>query len=235
MIRRPSPNHGPRRDGRLPRLVVLHYTAMPDCDAAAARLCDPAAEVSAHYLVAGDGTVIGLVDEDRRAWHAGAGAWGGCTDVNSASIGIELDNDGRSPFTEPQMAALEDLLDAVMTRWAIPPQGVIGHADMAYGRKSDPGPLFDWPRLARAGLSVWPESGTDPGGPRDFGTPGTIAAFAGALGRFGYPVDHPASPLLLHAFRMRFRPDAQGFDARDLALARDLAARFPVDPALSAR
>jgi N-acetylmuramoyl-L-alanine amidase len=129
---------------------------MATAEAACARLCDPAAEVSAHYLIAGDGALWALVPEDRRAWHAGAGEWGGAGDVNSRSIGIELANRGDHPFAAAQMRALERLLPAIMTRWAIPPQGVIAHSDMAPGRKSDPGPRFDWQRLARAGLAVWP-------------------------------------------------------------------------------
>ncbi|MCG6902913.1 MAG: N-acetylmuramoyl-L-alanine amidase, partial [Rhodobacter sp.] len=101
-------------------MVVLHYTAMQNAAVALARLCDPSAEVSAHYLIARDGEVFGLVDEEMRAWHAGAGRWGGVDDINSRSIGIELDNTGAQPFPEPQMAALEDLLTGVLARWAIP-------------------------------------------------------------------------------------------------------------------
>lgn len=213
---RPSPNFGPRRGGQTPRLVVLHYTAMADCGAALDRLCDPSAEVSAHYLIAADGTLWSLVDETARAWHAGAGAWGQCADVNSASIGIELDNDGCAPFPDPQMAALEGLLDAVLTRWQIPPQGVIGHQDMAPTRKRDPGALFDWPRLAAKGLSVWPDPKHRPG---DFGRD---------LTAFGYPAAPPAARLA--AFRARFRPGATGpLDDTDRRLAADLARRFPVD------
>lgn len=212
---------------------MLHYTAMESCEAALQRLCDPAAAVSAHYLIDRDGGVLSLVEEENRAWHAGAGEWGRCQDINSASIGIELDNDGRSAFPEAQVAALEALLTGIMARWEIPPEGVIGHSDMAYARKSDPGPFFEWQRLARVGLSVWPESDVAPGGPADYATAETIAAFAAALRRFGYAAGDPASPLLLHAFRMRFRPDGGPFDPRDLALAEDLARRFPVDPGLA--
>ncbi|MEM9344197.1 MAG: N-acetylmuramoyl-L-alanine amidase [Pseudomonadota bacterium] len=230
----PSPNFGPRRGGARPWLIVLHYTAMESCEAARDRLCDPAAEVSSHYLIGADGAVLSLVEEEQRAWHAGAGAWGGCMDVNSASIGIELDNDGQGPFAEPLMQALERLLPGIMQRWGIPPEGVIGHSDMAYARKVDPGRFFDWQRLARAGLSVWPEAEVAGGGPADFATRETIARFGAALQRFGYAVDDPPSPLLLDAFRTRFRPDAGAFDARDIVLAEDLAARFPVDPGLGA-
>ena len=135
---------------------MLHGTAMGSAEAALTRLCDPAAEVSAHYLVGEDGRVWALVSEERRAWHAGAGSWGGRADINSRSIGIEVANDARSPFTARSMDALEALLAGVLDRHRIPPEGVIAHSDMAPGRKSDPGGRFDWRRLALAGLSVWP-------------------------------------------------------------------------------
>lgn len=153
MIDRPSPNHGPRRDGLTPTIIVLHYTAMQDADAALERLCDPAAEVSAHYLVARSGEVTRMVEENMRAWHAGEGEWRGQNDINSRSIGIELDNDGTHPFPEPQMAALEALLKEILTRWPIAAEDIIAHSDMAPGRKSDPGARFDWTRLARQGLA----------------------------------------------------------------------------------
>lgn len=201
-------------------MIVLHYTAMSGPEAALARLCDPAAEVSAHYLIAGDGRIWHLVDEAARAWHAGAGAWGGVSDVNSHSIGIELDNTGVYPFAAPQILALERLLRATMARWAIAPERVIAHADMAPGRKCDPGPRFDWRRLARQGLSVWPV-------PRD---PQDTRAEA-LLARVGYPVD-AGLEACLGSFRDRFRPGAAGPVAHeDLALLADLAHRFPVDPA----
>lgn len=214
----PSPNCGERRGGARPDLIVLHYTAMASVAEARARLCDPAHEVSAHWLISETGSAEPLVDEAMRAWHAGAGAWGAVTDVNSRSIGIELANSGSQPFAEPQMAALERLLTAIMARWAIPPERVIGHSDMAPGRKSDPGPRFDWRRLARAGLSVWPAAEG----------PAETAGFAAHARRFGYP--DVAEEVLLRAFRLRFRPWAEGaLDGVDAALAADLAARFPVD------
>ncbi|WP_413876500.1 N-acetylmuramoyl-L-alanine amidase [Albidovulum sp.] len=210
-----SPNFGERRGATRPDLVVIHYTAMPSCAAARARLCDPAAEVSAHYLVSETGGVEALVPEAARAWHAGAGAWGAVSDVNSRSIGIELANPGDAPFPEPQMAALERLLTGVMARWAIPPERVIGHSDMAPGRKCDPGPRFDWRRLARGGLSVWPGAGGDPAAP----LPASLRAL-------GYPEAEPG--ILLAAFRLRFRPWAEGPEtADDRALADDLARRYP--------
>lgn len=212
-----SPNCGPRRDVAVPDMVVLHYTAMATAEAAAARLCDPGAEVSAHYLVDLDGSVLRLVPEGLRAWHAGRGRWGRVGDVNSHAIGIELQNRGTDPYPEPQVAALERLLRGVLRRWAIPPERVIGHSDMAPGRKSDPGPLFPWRRLAAAGLSVWPE-------------PGAAGDFRASALAFGYDPGL-SDALILRAFRLRFRPDAAGPCAgADAALAAGLA-RWPVDRA----
>jgi N-acetylmuramoyl-L-alanine amidase len=217
----PSPNFGERRGGARPDLVVLHYTAMESCAAARTRLCDPQAEVSAHYLISEAGFIEALVPEEARAWHAGAGTWGSVSDVNSRSIGIELANTGGQPFAEPQMAALTRLLDQVMSRWAIPPQRVIGHSDMAPDRKGDPGARFDWRRLALLGCSVWPSPGDAP-----------TEAFFPALRAFGYPEAAPDA--LLTAFRLRFRPAASGpLDRVDAGMAFDLARRFPVDAVLA--
>lgn len=208
----PSPNFGDRR-GRRVELIVLHYTVL-DCAQSLERLCDPVAEVSAHYLIDRDGTVLSLVDEGARAWHAGAGEWLGEGDVNSRSIGVELVNSGAEPFAEPQMQALELLLRELLDRHGLVPQAVIGHSDMAPGRKSDPGPRFDWRRLAAKGLTVWPQ----PGEPRDF---------AADLRAFGYP--EAAPEVLLTAFRLRFRPWACGpLDDSDRALAAGLR-RIAVD------
>ncbi|WP_330220641.1 N-acetylmuramoyl-L-alanine amidase [Palleronia pelagia] len=218
----PSPNFGPRRDGARPDMVVLHYTAMASCEAARDRLCDPAAEVSAHYLVGPDGRVIHMVQEDQRAWHAGAGAWGPVRDVNSRSIGIELSNDGTSPFAAAQMDALERLLPGILARHGIPPARVIGHSDMAPGRKVDPGPRFDWARLARRGLAI---SVTPEGGDMD------DSAFAAAMAQADYTATEDPGTLLC-ALRLRHRPWATGpRDATDAGLARALARRFGVDGA----
>ncbi|MGH1414297.1 MAG: N-acetylmuramoyl-L-alanine amidase [Pelagimonas sp.] len=178
-------------------------------------LCNPEAQVSAHYVIAEDGRLWQLVSEDMRAWHAGAGAWGDVTDVNSQSIGIEIANSGSHPFCEPQMAVLERLMSGMMTRWDIRPERVIGHSDCAMGRKIDPGGRFDWLRLARQGLAIWPEA-------RDAGD------FTADCARFGYVADATQQETLLAAFRMRFRPWAEGpLDEHDRALAADLAARWP--------
>ncbi|MCG3268968.1 N-acetylmuramoyl-L-alanine amidase [Yoonia sp. I 8.24] len=200
-------------------MVVLHYTAMKSAVAARDTLCNPANEVSAHYLIAEDGEVMSLVPEALRAWHAGAGRWGAVTDVNSHSIGIEIANDGFSPFAAPQMDALCSLLDGIKARWGIRPERVIGHSDMAPGRKIDPGARFDWLRLARLGHAVWPRNAPPQG----------VAQFVPQMRAFGYTAsDDP--DLLLSVFRMRFRPWVMGpLDEIDAGMITDLARRFPVD------
>lgn len=186
--------------------MVIHYTAMTSAEAARQRLCDPAAEVSAHYLIGADGTLWQLVAEEMRAWHAGAGEWRGLDDINSRSIGIELDNTGAHPFPEPQMAVLETLLAGVLHRWQIGPEGVIGHSDMAPGRKIDPGPRFDWPRLAHQDLARQALARA----PRDnrAGQP-TPEAFRALARQAGFTA--PATDAdLLTTIRLRLRPAAQG-------------------------
>lgn len=217
----PSPNCGARRLKALPNIVVLHYTAMPETSAARDWLCNPEAEVSAHYLISTTGDLIQMVAEDQRAWHAGAGRWGTVTDVNSRSIGIEITNTGAQPFSEPQMACVEALLARIMARWAIPPERVIGHSDMAPGRKIDPGRRFDWLRLARAGLSIWP-------GPAKGAAPDAVQ-FRKLAAEVGYTAQ-ATDAVLLDALRARFRPWANGpLTSADMAVLADLAVRFPVD------
>lgn len=220
-----SPNFGPRRNDGRPELIVLHHTAMRTAEAALARLCDPAAEVSAHYLVAEDGRVWRLVAEESRAWHAGHGSWGGRDDINSRSIGIELANAGPlasfPPFPEPQMVVLETLLDGLMARWGIGPEAVIAHSDMAPGRKADPGPKFDWRRLAAGGRAVWIE---DAAGAEDG------AGFPAAAAAAGYAAPAGDWDAVLRAFRLRFRPAAGdgAADGTDVAILRALTAAAPV-------
>ncbi len=221
----PSPNFTARRDGARPSLVVLHYTAMQCAPSAVSWLCNPESQVSAHYLISETGDVFQMVAEDQRAWHAGAGQWGAICDVNSHSIGIELANPGDCPFPLHQMMALERLLAGIMQRWDIAAHRVIGHSDMAPGRKIDPGRRFDWQALARSGLSVWPGCDLEhgPAGAAD------EQQFLRLIARFGYTAE-PEPATLLASFRLRFRPWAQGpLDAVDLRLAHDLATRFPVD------
>ncbi len=201
-LQRPSPNFGPRRNGLSPSMVVLHYTAMSDAAAALDRLCDPRYEVSAHYLIGRCGTLWQLVDERQRAWHAGAGNWAGQGDINSRSIGIELDNAGDHPFAARQMTVLETLLSQIMARWNIAPQAVIGHSDMAPGRKQDPGRHFDWARLARQGLAV--------GQPKYTAVDEVSAkSFRIAAQQAGFTSD-VSDEVLLSAVRLRHRPWAKG-------------------------
>lgn len=229
----PSPNFGERRGMGRVELVVLHYTVLT-CAEALQRLCDPAAEVSAHYLIDTDGTVLSLVDEAARAWHAGVGEWRGAGDVNSRSIGIELANSGVEPFPEPQITALERLLAGVLQRHGLGPEAVIGHSDMAPDRKGDPGARFDWKRVALRGLAVWPDlTAAPPPHPSpargEGGALPDMAGFLADLRAFGYPEAVPEA--LLHAFRLRFRPWARGqLDDTDRALAAGLR-RFAVDAA----
>ncbi|MGZ2258736.1 N-acetylmuramoyl-L-alanine amidase [Roseobacter sp. A03A-229] len=202
MIERPSPNFGPRRNGLTPSIIVLHYTAMASAEAAIKRLCDPDTEVSAHYLICRRGEVTRLVAEDQRAWHAGVGEWRGETDINSRSIGIELDNAGDHPFPEPQIAALETLMRDIRARWTIAPENIIGHSDMAPGRKSDPGSRFDWARFARQGLAAQ-------SGPGRAAAPVTPEAFRARAQAAGFTVKADDATLLA-AVRLRFRPHATG-------------------------
>ncbi|MBP8234703.1 MAG: N-acetylmuramoyl-L-alanine amidase [Rhizorhabdus sp.] len=197
----PSPNHDERT---LPvTMLVLHYTGMQDAASAIARLTDAEAKVSSHYLVAEDGQVMRLVAEDRRAWHAGKALWRGISDVNSASIGIEIVNPGHElgyrPFPGSQMDALVPLVADIVARYGIEPANVVGHSDVAPARKQDPGELFDWETLARLGLAL-------PRPRRNLADPHwTPGGFLLALERFGYDVtDGPAA---VTAFQRRFRPE----------------------------
>lgn len=214
----PSPNSGPRE--RDVDMVVLHYTGMKTAQAALERLRDPQAEVSAHYLVDEDGRVWRLVDENRRAWHAGKSCWAGDRDINDRSIGIELVNPGHEfgyrPFPEPQMAALEKLLTEIVARRRISPARIVGHSDIAPTRKSDPGELFDWRRLARRGLALRPEaSGCAP----------QAAEASALLEAIGYDRDAPLQDVV-RAFQRHFMQDSVtgSLDSRTLETIAAVAA-----------
>ncbi len=201
IIEAPSPNYDERS---LPiTMIVLHYTGMQDGESAIARLRDPAAKVSSHYVVAEDGTVLRLVDDDKRAWHAGASHWRDVDDVNSASIGIEIVNPGHEfgyrPFPDEQIDAVIRLVHDIKDRYEITRGNIVGHSDVAPARKRDPGELFPWGKLARLRLALprptqnlmdpmWSESG-----------------FLIALERFGYDVADPMAAIM--AFQRRFRPE----------------------------
>jgi N-acetylmuramoyl-L-alanine amidase len=199
-VARPSPNHDARPQGVVVDILVLHYTGMKTAEEALARLCDPAAKVSAHYTIGRDGCVYAHVPEARRAWHAGVSWWAGETNVNARSIGIELVNPGHEfgyvPFPDAQIAALIDLAQGILSRHPIPPARVVGHSDVAPARKEDPGELFPWARLAEYGIGLWPAKGAREAVPDD-------------LARFGYGIppytDVPLEAVIT-AFQRRFRP-----------------------------
>jgi N-acetylmuramoyl-L-alanine amidase len=209
MLERPSPNHDARPGDGVVDMLILHYTGMRNAAEALDRLCSPAAKVSAHYVIDEDGTLWRMVAEERRAWHAGVAAWRGRRDINGASIGIELVNPGHElgyrPFPEPQMAALEALARDILRRQPIPPRHVLGHSDVAPQRKSDPGELFDWPRLARAGIGLWPDFASLP-------PPATsIAELQEQLAAIGYETprtgaEDAATTQVIAAFQRHFRP-----------------------------
>lgn len=212
----PSPNHGPRRAAI--DMLILHYTGMANARAALDRLSDPAAKVSAHYLIDEDGTIYRLVADDRRAWHAGVSSWAGESDINSRSIGIELVNPGHEfgyrRFPEAQMAALENLGQALLRRHRIPRARVLGHSDIAPSRKRDPGELFDWARLAQQGIGLWPSQWDPPEdeSAHDLGARAPLIARAQrGFARFGYAVPQtgaldPATAAVVRAFQRHFRP-----------------------------
>ena len=210
MRERPSPNHDARPEGRTVDILLLHYTGMTSAAEALDRLCDPAAKVSAHYMIDEDGTVLRLVPEARRAWHAGVGSWCGATDINARSIGIELVNPGHEfgyrAFPEAQMAALETLAQGVLERHGIPPRRVLGHSDVAPLRKEDPGELFDWAQLEKAGIGVWPGDAQTVGGMAE-----DISRLQADLARYGYDVPRtgvldPMTRAAVIAFQRHFRP-----------------------------
>src|SRR5215471_13465375 len=207
---RPSTNHDSR--GNPPRIdmLVLHYTGMTSAGAALQRLCDPVARVSAHYVIAEDGRIWRLVSESRRAFHAGRSCWEGESDLNAVSIGIEIVNPGHEwgyrPFPDEQMAAVERLCGALLSRFPIPSHRVVGHSDIAPDRKSDPGELFDWSRLARAGVGIWPEPATDLTRGRGHGIGLVARACALAdLAAIGYCVTAGSESICAAAFQRRFR------------------------------
>ncbi|MBV8089131.1 MAG: N-acetylmuramoyl-L-alanine amidase [Alphaproteobacteria bacterium] len=209
---RPSPNHGPRDEPMRIDMLVLHYTGMTTAADALDRLCDPAARVSTHYLVDEDGAIWRLVPETRRAFHAGRSCWAGEHDLNRVSIGIEIVNPGHQwgyrPFPEQQMAAVEGLCLDLVSRFSIPPHRVVGHSDIAPDRKSDPGELFDWSRLACVGIGLWPPAAAETARGRGRGV-GLLerAASLADLATIGYCVMPGTEALALTAFQRRFRPE----------------------------
>lgn len=191
VIERSSVNFGARR----PNFVIIHHTSDDTAEESLRTLTDPAKEVSSHYLIARDGTLYYLVDELARAWHAGDSYWGGTTDLNSASIGIELDNNGFEPFAEPMIDTLLRLLDDLQQRYKIPAANILAHGDIMPGRKVDPSRFFPWKRLAERGFGLWCEPPHAP-------APAAGVSEALLLAAFGYDVTHIDATRA--AFRRRF-------------------------------
>ena len=198
----PSPNWNERAEPI--SMVVLHYTEMESAAAALERMCDPTAEVSAHYLITEEGEVVRLVAEEKRAWHAGVSYWRGHTDVNGKSIGIELDHPGHAlgyrEFSEAQFEALVPLLARIVRTYDIPRANVVGHSDVAPARKIDPGELFPWDRLAEYKLCLARPEKLELGDPFD-----NDGAFYLALERFGYDIADGRKAV--EAFQRRWRPE----------------------------
>lgn len=214
---RASPNFGERREYAKPDTIILHYTGMESANAAEDWLCDPASEVSSHYLVHEDGSVVQMVPEAERAWHAGAGSWRGRGDVNSFSVGIEIVNPGHSlgyrDFPEPQIEAVIKLCRDICARHGIAPERVLAHSDVAPGRKVDPGEKFPWKRLAEAGVGLHVEPADDGGAPAlRLGDEGAeVLHLKGLLAAVGYgiepsPIYDQRTRTVVEAFQRRFRP-----------------------------
>lgn len=214
---RVSPNFGPRVDHQKPDMIVLHYTGMETGQGAEEWLCNPASEVSSHYLVHEDGRIIQMVRESDRAWHAGRSFWRGVTDINSCSVGIEIVNPGHAlgytDFPETQMASVIDLCCGIAARNAIRPERVLAHSDVSPGRKVDPGEKFDWRRLARHGLGHFVEP--EPIRPGSILKPGDrgirVQTLQSMLAMYGYAVEismeyDQQTETVVSAFQRHFRP-----------------------------
>ncbi|QND79427.1 N-acetylmuramoyl-L-alanine amidase [Pseudoxanthomonas mexicana] len=214
-------------DERRPVVIVLHYTEQDSVEQSldTLRSRNSGGRVSSHYLLGKDGKIYQLVSDAKRAWHAGAGRWGAITDVNNASIGIEIDNDGKSPFPDAQIDSLIVLLRDLTTRLRIPPTQIIGHSDLAPTRKIDPGPLFPWKRLHDAGFGLWPADATqDP--------PAGFDPWL-ALQAIGYSIDNRADTV--RAFHHRFRGmEGTELDAQDLRILHALTRTADTTPSAPA-
>ena len=224
-----SPNQDRRPAGTQVDVLMLHYTGMKTAKGAIDRLCDPAAEVSSHYVVDEDGTVFVLVPEDRRAWHAGISYWRGQTALNGRSIGIEIVNPGHEwgyrDFPALQMAAVCDLCLSILSRHPIPARNVVAHSDVAPDRKEDPGEKFRWDDLARNGVGLWPVDVPDRGISGIVRDPAGLRPVRQALARIGYRVVpegalDPALSSVLRAFQRHWRPETVNGQADEGTYAR---------------
>jgi len=236
----PSPNFGDRKDLLSPNMIVLHYTGMADPASAIVRLCTAGTEVSAHYVVLEDGNIVQCVRESDRAWHAGASSWAGDTDINSCSIGIEIVNRGHdlgyTDFPLRQTAAVIALCKGISIRREIPKHRILGHSDVAPGRKKDPGEKFPWRLLADSGVGLWVEPAPIvKGGKTLLGASGEdVLALQQSLAAFGYGI--PLNGLydtttmdVITAFQRHYRPDrVDGIaDQSTLTTLNDLLALLP--------
>jgi N-acetylmuramoyl-L-alanine amidase len=212
----PSPNHG-ERYGPID-ILLLHYTGMADDEQALRWLCNPESKVSSHYFVHADGRTLQLVGEDRRAWHAGLSLWGGESDINSRSIGIEIANAGHPgglpPYPDRQIDAVITLCQGIVARHAIPPHRVLGHSDVAPGRKIDPGERFPWAKLAAAGVGHFVEPAPTRDGRvlRQGDSGDRVEALQGMLALYGYDIDvtgdfERRTENVLAAFQSHFRQE----------------------------
>ena len=215
----PSPNFEPRRGAGVPSMLLLHYTGVTSAAKAIDWLSRAESKVSAHYVLDEAGFLTQLVAEDQRAWHAGLAIWAGETDINSASIGIEIQNPGHElgypDFPEPQLRVLEALCREIIARHGIRPERVLAHSDVAPTRKIDPGEKFPWARLSASGIGHWvrpePVNWADPGISRDAAGP-LVAAVQTMLAGYGYGIDatggvDPRTEFVVRAFQRHFRPE----------------------------
>ncbi len=246
---RPSPNHNERAGSGTPDMIVLHYTGMPDDQDAISHLCNPASEVSAHYVVLQDGYIIQLVAEARRAWHAGTSSWAGESDINSRSIGIEIANPGHDhgypAFPKRQVAAVTALCRSILTRHRIAADRVLAHSDVAPSRKRDPGEKFPWKLLADSGIGLWVKPAPSDAAQPIFtlgDTDPAIQETQTLLANYGYEVTATGSlDRVTHdvvaAFQRHFRPQrVDGFvDASTISTLKDLIAARDAHPVASKR
>jgi N-acetylmuramoyl-L-alanine amidase len=234
IVERPSPNFNERAGEGVPDILIMHYTGMQSCEAAVARLTSAEARVSSHYTVDEDGTIYRHVPEALRAWHAGVSHWRGATDINSRSVGIEIVNPGHEfgyrAYPDVQIAAVVQLSKGIVSRHRIPPRNVIGHSDIAPGRKSDPGELFPWKQFAREGLGLWVEAKAGREVPLARADTGPrVAELQALLVRYGYGLELTSvyderTEIVVSAFQRHFRParfDGVA-DAETLAILRAL-------------